>query len=74
MWRNENCSFYRDNASSILRTLGATDRKWSYNDMPETAPIDRKTMIELLNEDLSREYQAIIAYVNYSQVIKGAVH
>ncbi len=34
--------------------------------------IDRKKMIELLNEDLSREYQAIIAYVNYSQVIKGA--
>ena len=29
-------------------------------------------MIDLLNEDLSREYQAIIAYVNYSQVIKGA--
>ncbi len=34
--------------------------------------IDRKKMIELLNEDLSREYQAIIAYVNYSQVLKGA--
>ncbi len=29
-------------------------------------------LIELLNEDLSREYQAIIAYVVYSQVIKGA--
>ena len=29
-------------------------------------------MIELLNEDLSREYQAIISYVNYSQVLKGA--
>ena len=27
---------------------------------------------ELLNQDLSREYQAIIAYVNYSQVLKGA--
>jgi len=34
--------------------------------------IDRKRLIELLNEDLSREYQAIIAYVNYSQVLKGA--
>jgi bacterioferritin len=34
--------------------------------------IDRPRMIELLNEDLSREYQAIIAYVNYSQVLKGA--
>lgn len=29
-------------------------------------------MIELLNEDLAREYQAIIAYVVYSQTIKGA--
>jgi len=26
----------------------------------------------LLNQDLSREYQAIIAYVVYSQVLKGA--
>ena len=33
--------------------------------------IDRKKLIELLNEDLSREYQAIIAYVVYSQVLKG---
>ncbi|HEX4122593.1 MAG TPA: ferritin-like domain-containing protein [Verrucomicrobiae bacterium] len=29
-------------------------------------------MIDLLNGDLSREYQAVIAYVVYSQVIKGA--
>jgi len=35
-------------------------------------PITRKKLIDLLNEDLSREYQAIIAYVNYSQVLKGA--
>ena len=34
--------------------------------------LDRKKLVELLNEDLSREYQAIIAYVNYSQVLKGA--
>jgi bacterioferritin len=32
----------------------------------------RQQLIDLLNEDLSREYQAIIAYVVYSQVIKGA--
>jgi bacterioferritin len=36
--------------------------------------IDRKELIKLLNEDLSREYQAIIAYVNYSQVLKGAAY
>jgi bacterioferritin len=35
-----------------------------------TATRDR--LAELLNEDLSREYQAIIAYVVYSQVLKGA--
>ena len=29
-------------------------------------------MVDLLNEDLAREYQAIIAYVIYSQTIKGA--
>jgi bacterioferritin len=36
--------------------------------------LDRKELIKLLNEDLSREYQAIIAYVNYSQVLKGAAY
>lgn len=35
-------------------------------------PVTRKKLVELLNEDLSREYQAIIAYVVYSQVLKGA--
>ncbi len=34
--------------------------------------ISRERLIELLNEDLAREYQAIIAYIVYSQVIKGA--
>ena len=34
--------------------------------------ITRKTLIDALNEDLSREYQAVIAYVVYSQALKGA--
>lgn len=34
--------------------------------------ISRDRLAELLNEDLSREYQAIIAYVVYSQVLSGA--
>jgi bacterioferritin len=34
----------------------------------------RQLLIDALNEDLSREYQAIIAYVVYSQVIKGAAY
>lgn len=40
--------------------------------MKEELKIDRKRMIALLNEDLAREYQAIIAYVIYSQTLKGA--
>jgi bacterioferritin len=34
--------------------------------------ISRERLAELLNEDLAREYQAIIAYVVYSQVLSGA--
>jgi len=34
--------------------------------------ITREQLIAALNEDLAREYQAIIAYVVYSQVLKGA--
>lgn len=40
--------------------------------MSKKQPITKEQLIDLLNEDLSREYQAIIAYVNYSQVLKGA--
>jgi bacterioferritin len=35
-------------------------------------PGGRAELIKHLNEDLSREYQAIIAYVVYSQALKGA--
>jgi bacterioferritin len=38
----------------------------------ERRPVSRDRLAELLNEDLSREYQAIISYVVYSQVLKGA--
>jgi bacterioferritin len=34
--------------------------------------VTREQLIALLNEDLAREYQAIISYVVYSQVLKGA--
>jgi bacterioferritin len=40
------------------------------NDHPQE--ITRDSLVQLLNEDLAREYQAIIAYVAYSQAIKGA--
>ena len=38
----------------------------------EQQTLTRQQLIERLNEDLSREYQAIIGYVVYSQVLKGA--
>ncbi len=36
--------------------------------------ITRDRLAELLNEDLAREYQAIIAYTVYSQVLSGAAY
>ena len=38
----------------------------------EREKLSREEMVQLLNEDLAREYQAIIAYVVYSQTLKGA--
>jgi len=40
--------------------------------MKEEPKINRQRMIDLLNEDLAREFQAILAYVIYSQTMKGA--
>ena len=40
--------------------------------LKDAATISRDDLIKHLNEDLAREYQAIIAYVVYSQAIKGA--
>ena len=35
-------------------------------------PLTREKLASLLNKDLAREYQAIISYVVFSQVLKGA--
>jgi bacterioferritin len=40
----------------------------------DKATIQKEHLIDLLNEDLQREFQAVIAYVNYSQVLKGAAY
>ena len=42
------------------------------NEKTENEAPTREEMIGLLNEDLAREYQAIIAYTVYSQTMKGA--
>src|SRR6184192_409091 len=41
---------------------------------PKDTALTRQQLIDLLNQDLQREYQAIIAYVVYSQVLKGAAY
>ena len=45
-------------------------RQSSDSDMSQS--VTRDDLVALLNDDLAREYQAIISYVVYSQAIKGA--
>jgi bacterioferritin len=42
------------------------------NSTVDEIEVSRERLADLLNEDLAREYQAIIAYVVYSQVLTGA--
>jgi bacterioferritin len=56
-----------------FRTISG-DEMATKNASVSTASITRKQLIDLLNEDLAREFQAIIGYVNYSQVLKGAAY
>lgn len=55
-----------------MATAPATQKKSNPAASNGAETVDRQRLIELLNEDLSREYQAIIAYVQYSQLLKGA--
>lgn len=56
-------------AENRMKTTALVERPESPDGFPK---ISRGKLIDLLNEDLAREYQAIIAYVVYSQVLKGA--
>jgi len=51
----------KENAMSVIKSKSDGDKQ-----------VTRSELIALLNEDLAREYQAIISYVIYSQAIKGA--
>jgi bacterioferritin len=42
-----------------------------HSDRGRAPEITRTVLVDLLNEDLAGEYQAIISYVVYSQVLKG---
>jgi bacterioferritin len=59
--------------SSLFKTkfMGNATGK---SDKSDELNISRERMIELLNEDLAREYQAIIAYIVYSKTMKGAAY
>jgi bacterioferritin len=48
------------------------EKKISKSGPSGTQALSRDKLADLLNEDLAREYQAIIAYTVYSQVLKGA--
>src|SRR5205807_1297425 len=54
-----------------MRATALAEREASED---SSAAVSREELIELLNEDLAREYQAIISYVVYSQVLKGAAY
>jgi bacterioferritin len=58
--------------TSAPASLTSPNMKGKSMSETKTATLNREQLIALLNEDLAREYQAIIAYVNYSQVLKGA--
>jgi bacterioferritin len=45
--------------------------KTAMGKLDSNQPLTRERLAALLNEDLAREYQAIISYVVYSQVLKG---
>lgn len=55
-----------------LNRKGATPMAAVMEPASQPALLTREELIAALNEDLAREYQAIIAYVVYSQVLKGA--
>ena len=58
-------------AERSTRTSAGADRRTIADGSPR---ISREQLIKLLNEDLAREYQATIAYVVYSQMLKGAAY
>lgn len=57
---------------TVAENIMADKRMTSETNESGSPRVRREQLIALLNEDLAREYQAIIAYVVYSQVLKGA--
>src|SRR3984885_2234093 len=63
---------FRAHTARHTRQNGGTMAAAKENGKSDSKKLTREQLIANLNGDLSREYQAIIAYVNYSQVLKGA--
>ena len=61
-------------APTRARGPGQPCLKMRTDTLIESQPVTRDEMVRLLNQDLAREYQAIIAYIVYSQTMKGAAY
>jgi bacterioferritin len=57
-----------------MATAATKSRETQQTEHNGEPAVTRQQLIDLLNDDLAREYQAIIAYVVYSQVMKGAAY
>ena len=55
-----------------MATKGKSKKSKKADGTREATSVTREQLIAGLQEDLSREYQAILAYVVYSQALKGA--
>src|SRR5260221_3596981 len=58
-------------ATQLRPRIDTEDREKSLDGSPR---VTREELIALLNDDLAREYQSIIAYVVSSQTLKGAAY
>jgi bacterioferritin len=58
----------------IMHTRNTHTRGNAAKSSPSSQAVNREHLIKLLNEDLAREYQALISYVVYSQVLKGTTY
>jgi bacterioferritin len=66
-------SLFHSNHSTVLTVpQKKTEKKTDSPSADSAGKATREQLIQSLNDDLAREYQAIIAYVVYSQAIKGA--
>ena len=55
-----------------MATKRKSKKNKKHHTSPESSSVTREQLIAGLQEDLSREYQAVMAYVVYSQALKGA--